>query len=48
MEYYVDFIGTLIVKAKDKEEAKEKFWAWVENHGKELRYIGIDMIEEKN
>lgn len=45
MEYYIDFSGTLVIKARDEEEAEDKFWTWVEKS--ELENIELDLIEEK-
>lgn len=45
MEYYVDFCGTIVIKARNREEAEDKFWAWADNT--KMEHVDLDLIEEK-
>lgn len=44
MKYYVDFCGTIEIKARNIEEVEDKFWAWVERN--KVQYASVDLIEE--
>lgn len=48
-EYWVDFSASILVKANDTVEAREKFWqALVSLPGDILEYIEIQGIEEND
>lgn len=43
-EYYIDFSATVIIKAKNEEEARDKFWQeWLPDG---LMYAEVNTIEQ--
>lgn len=43
-EFYIDFSATVIIKAKNEEEAQTKFWReWVPDGA---MYVEVDTIEQ--
>lgn len=49
-EFYIDFSGYCLIKAKSAKEAEEKFWKGLQVPSKETYddVYDIDSIEEKN